>query len=67
LIFICYNIRAVRGTPQERKRQKERREKMKRIFDFLAFILGADCKIKNDSVEIGICDFGGQGRNKYGK
>ena len=37
------------------------------LFNALAFILGADCEARRKAVDDGICDFGGQGRNKYGK
>lgn len=37
------------------------------FFNALAFILGTDCEVRRKAVDDGICDFSGQGRNKYGK
>ena len=37
------------------------------VVEFLALVLGCDCKSRRDAVDAGICDFSGQGRNKYGK
>jgi len=37
------------------------------IFQFILFALGFDGKLRRESVDAGICNFGGQGRNKYGK
>lgn len=37
------------------------------MLDFILFILGFDCKTRRDAVDEGLCDFGGQGRDKYGK
>ena len=36
------------------------------VFEFFAFILGFDCQTRRDAVDAGICDFSGQGRDKYG-
>lgn len=38
---------------------------VKAIFETIIFILGFDGK--KESVDEGICDFSGQGRNEYGK
>ena len=40
---------------------------LKGVVEFLALVLGCDCKSRRDAVDAGICDFSGQGRNKYGK
>lgn len=40
---------------------------LKSVVEFLALVLGCDCKSRRDAVDAGICDFSGQGRNKYGK
>ena len=37
------------------------------ILNGLMFILGLDCDIRRKAVDDGLCDFSGQGRNKYGK
>ena len=36
-------------------------------FDFILFVLGFDCKARRDAVDTGLCDFSGQGRDKFGK
>ena len=40
---------------------------LKAIFEFFAFIVGADCDARRQAVDDGICDFSGQGRDKYGR
>lgn len=40
---------------------------MKKIIDFFLAILGLDCDMRRKAVDDGICDFSGQGRDKYGK
>ena len=40
---------------------------MKKLLDVLMFILGLDCDMRREAVDEGLCDFSGQGRNKYGK
>lgn len=44
---------------------------MKRIFKAIigAFLLlmGVDCKLRREAVDEGICDFSGQGKDRYGK
>lgn len=37
---------------------------IKKFFDLLLF--GFDCKARRNAVELGLLDFGGQGRDKYG-
>ena len=39
---------------------------LKKIFDVILFVLGFDGKIRRESVDAGLCDFSGQGRDKYG-
>ena len=39
----------------------------KAVFEFFAFFLGADCETRRQSVDDGICDFSGQGRDEYGR
>ncbi len=43
------------------------RKFFKAIFEFFAFIIGADCETRRQSVDDGICDFSGQGRDEYGR
>ncbi len=40
---------------------------LKRIFDEIIFALGFDGEIRRQAVDDGICDFGGQGKNMYGR
>ena len=44
---------------------------MKKVFKFLfnliATLVGADCDWRRESVEEGLCDYSGQGRDEYGK
>lgn len=37
---------------------------MKKLLDFIVFLFTGKC---DDAVDAGICDYGGQGRDKYGK
>ena len=39
----------------------------KKIFDVIAFLLGADSECRRNAVDNGLCDFGGQGKDRYGK
>jgi hypothetical protein len=39
----------------------------KAVFEFFAFLMGADSDGRRKSVDDGICDFSGQGRDRYGK
>ena len=38
---------------------------MKKIFAFIKSLF--DGSAKREAVDLGLCDFSGQGRNKYGK
>lgn len=40
---------------------------IKKIFDVIAFLLGADSECRRKSVDEKLCGFSGQGRDKYGK
>lgn len=40
---------------------------MKAIFNLFALFLGGDCEARRNAVDLGLCDFGGQGHDKYGK
>ena len=40
---------------------------LSKCLDVIMFVLGFDCDIRRKSVDYGICDFSGQGRNNYGK
>ena len=44
---------------------------MKKFFanclDVLLCIFGLDCKARRQAVDEGVCDYSGQGRNRYGK
>ncbi len=40
---------------------------LKRALEWVIFILTGTGTIAREAVDEGICDFSGQGRNKYGK
>lgn len=40
---------------------------LKAIANAILFILGCDCEARRQAVDDGICDFSGQGRDKYGR
>lgn len=40
---------------------------LKKFLDLTLLIFGLDCEARRKSVDDGICDFSGQGRNKYGR
>ena len=37
------------------------------LFNLIASIVGADCDWRRESVDLGLCDYSGQGRDKYGR
>lgn len=39
----------------------------KKIFDLVAFLLGIRTDTRDEAVDEGLCDFSGQGRDKYGR
>lgn len=41
--------------------------KIKRALEWVVFILTGRGEIAREAVDEGLCDFSGQGRNKYGK
>lgn len=40
---------------------------IKKFFEEIAYILGFGGETRRQTVDDGICDFGGQGRDKYGR
>ena len=40
---------------------------LKSILNWIMLLVGAKSELTNEAVNEGICDFGGQGRNEYGK
>ena len=40
---------------------------LKNILNWFMLLVGAKSELADEAVNGGICDFGGQGRNKYGK
>ena len=40
---------------------------LKRILDWFVFLLIGKGEIANEAVDNGICDFSGQGKDRYGK
>lgn len=43
------------------------RKVFKAVFNVFALLVGADCEARRKAVDEGVCDFGGQGRDKYGR
>lgn len=39
----------------------------KNVFDLILLVFGLDCEARRKAVDDGICNFGGQGKNKYGR
>lgn len=46
---------------------KKVKKVLHRIGQYILFALGFDCEIRRESVDEGLCDFSGQGRDKYGR
>lgn len=40
---------------------------VRKIFDVIAFLLGADSECRRKAVDDEICDLSGQGKDRYGK
>lgn len=40
---------------------------LKNILNWFMLLVGAKSELTDEAVNEGICDFGGQGRDKYGK
>lgn len=40
---------------------------LKALYNIFACLVGADCEWRRQAVEDGALDFGGQGRNQYGR
>ena len=40
---------------------------LKSILNWFMLLVGAKSELTDEAVNGGICDFGGQGRNEYGK
>jgi hypothetical protein len=40
---------------------------LKNILNWFALVLGAKSELTDEAVNEGICNFGGQGRDEYGK
>lgn len=39
----------------------------KKILDLILFVFGLDSDTRREAADDGICDFSGQGKNKYGR
>lgn len=39
---------------------------MKKILNYIAFLLGLDCETRRKAVDQKICNFEGQGKDEYG-
>jgi hypothetical protein len=40
---------------------------LKNILNWFMLLVGAKSELTNEAVNVGICDFSGQGRNEFGK
>lgn len=40
---------------------------VRKILDLILFVFGYDCDTRRKSVDDGLCDFSGQGKDRYGK
>ena len=50
-----------------RRKEKIMKKAIKKFFEEIAYILGFGGKTRRQTVDDGICDFSGQGRDKYGR
>lgn len=46
---------------------KHAKKILKAITDAALLLLGYDCKARREGANVGLLDFSGQGRDKYGK
>ena len=51
----------------KKSQRKSWKKRMKRILDWIIFIFTGQGAIAEESVDAGICDFSGQGRDRYGR
>lgn len=49
------------------KKGFDMKKAVRKIIDVLAFLFGIRGKIRDDAVDKGLCDFSGQGKDKYGR
>lgn len=40
---------------------------LKKVFGLILLVLGLDCEARRKAADDGICNFSGQGKNKYGR
>lgn len=40
---------------------------LKAVVNTIMFVLGCDCETRRSAVDEGLCDFGGQGKDEYGR
>ena len=62
---MCYNKAYPKGSKKEKEVSKMRI--LKNIFNWFMLALGSKNELTNEAVNDDICNFSGQGRNKYGK
>lgn len=62
---MCYNKAYPKGSKKEKEVLKMRI--LKNIFNWFMLALGSKNELTNEAVNDDICNFSGQGRNKYGK
>lgn len=68
----CQNCHRAKKLPSAEDKtggihMKRFRSVIKAIFNVFAVLIGADCEWRRQAVDDGACDFGGQGKDKYGR
>ena len=64
---MCYNIDTEQEKRSKRKNEVKKMKILKNILNWFMLLVGAKSELTDEAVNEAICDFGGQGRNKYGK
>jgi hypothetical protein len=54
------------GLKPRRKKRFDMKKMIKKILDMFVFLFGVGGDIFENAVAVGLCDYSGQGRNKYG-
>lgn len=64
---MCYNIDTEQEKRSKRKNEVKKMKILKNILNWFMLLVVAKSELTDEAVNEAICDFGGQGRNKYGK
>ena len=64
---MCYNIGTEQEKRSKRKNEVKKMKILKNILNWFMLLVGAKSELTDEAVNEAICDFSGQGRNKYGK